>query len=172
MNTPRIPINRVNKFYSEDEFDLDVEMGREAIEEDGNFVIVLFQVDREITLFDDLYGEAFEDGVRYKTPVELKVIPLVAEADNKTYNSNGSQRNLEDGNLTFGIYQKQLDDLEVNVNYGDYIGYAVNETTIRYFSVANDGIKNYDNKHTILGYKAAFRTIVCTPSNKDEFKGK
>lgn len=171
MDKPRIPINRSNKFYSEDEFNLDIEMGRETIEEDNNFVVVLFRVDRQTTLFDDLYGETNEDGVRFKTPVELRVIPTIEEASNTNYNANGSQRNLEDGNLIFELYQQQLNDLGVEITYGDYIGYAINETTMRYYSVANDGVKNYDNANMIMGYKSAYRKVTCTPVNKNEFKG-
>jgi hypothetical protein len=29
----------------------------------------------------------------------------------------------------------------VELNYGDYIGYPVTETEVRYFSVVNDGLK-------------------------------
>ena len=170
-NKPKIPITRLNKWYSDDDFNLDIEMGREAIEEDNNFVVVLFRVDRQTTLFDDLYGEASKDGIRYKTPIELKVIPTLEEARNMAYNPNGTQRNLEDGNLTFSIFQQQLMDLQVDIMYGDYIGYAVSETDVRYFSVTNDGLKNYDAKHTIMGYKSVYRTIMCAPVNKDEFKG-
>lgn len=171
MSKKRVPITRLNKWYSDEDFELDIDMGREAIEEDNNFVVVLFRVDRQTTLFDDLYGETSENGIRYKTPVELKVIPLLEEASNITYNPNGSQRHLEDGNLSFGMFQKQLDELQVEISYGDYVGYPISETEVRYFSVTNDGLKNYNNKHTIMGYKSAYRTIVCVPANKDEFKG-
>jgi hypothetical protein len=34
----------------------------------------------------------------------------------------------------------QLTELNVELNYGDYIGYPVTETEVRYFSV-NDGLK-------------------------------
>ena len=41
MSTPKkIPINRVNKFFSNEDFDLDISMGREAIEGDGNFTVI------------------------------------------------------------------------------------------------------------------------------------
>ena len=173
MATPRrIPINRNNKFFSNEDFNLEIDMGREAIEGDGNFVIILYRVDREMTESDDLYNEAGKDGIRFYPPVELRVIPMLAEAENKAYNSSsGSLRYLQDGQLTFGIYDAQLDELGVELNYGDYIGYQVSETEIRYFSVSNDGIKNYDNKHTIMGYKGAFRTVVCASVEEDEFRG-
>jgi hypothetical protein len=171
MSKPKIPITRNNKWYSEQEFDLDIEMGREAIEEDMNFTIVLFRVDRQLTLFHDLYGESTEEGIRYMTPVELKVVPTLDEPSNEAYNDNGSQRYLEDGNLTFGIFQKQLEELQVEISYGDYVGYAVDESNIRYFTVVNDGLKNYDHKHTIMGYKSGFRSVVCAPASKNEFNG-
>lgn len=173
MATPRkIPINRINKFFSNEDFDLDISMGREAIEGDGNFVVILYRVDRENTASDDLYGEASKDSIRFFPPVELRVIPILEEAENKSYNSgSGSLRYLQDGNLSFGIYESQLAELDVELNYGDYIGYPVSETEVRYFSVTNDGIKNYDNKHTIMGYKGAYRSVKCAPVDEQEFRG-
>ena len=165
------PITRINKWFSEEDFNLEIEMGREAIEGDGNFTIILYRVDRQLTESDDLYGEASADGIRYFPPVELKVIPIMDEAENKSYNSNGGLRYLQDGQFTFGVYDAQLKELDTEISYGDYIGYPVTETEIRYFSVVNDGVKNYDNKHTIMGYKGAFRTIVCSTIENSEFQG-
>lgn len=170
-NEKRIPITRINKFFSDEDFDLEVSMGREAIEGDGNFTIVLYRVDRENTEYDAVYGEASKDGIRYFAPVELKVVPILGEPENKTYNSNGTGRYLQDGQLTFGIYQAQLDELSVELNYGDYVGYAVDETNVRYYSISNDGKKFFDNKHTIMGYKGAFRTVICAPVSASEFRG-
>ena len=172
MPKKNVPINRVNKFFSEEDFNLEVSFGREAIEGDGNFVVILYRVDRIRTESDDIYNEAVKDGIKFFPPVELRVIPIMNEPENKAYNSgSGSLRYLQDGQLTFGIYDAQLDELGVELNYGDYIGYQVSETDIRYFSVSNDGIKNYDNKHTIMGYKGAFRTVLCASVEEDEFRG-
>lgn len=166
-----IPITRINKFFSEEDFNLEISMGREAIEGDGNFTVILYRVDRNMSEFDSLYGEASKDGIRFFPPVELKVIPTMASPENKAYNSNGGLRYLQDGNLTFGIYDSQLTELDTTISYGDYIGYPVTETEIRYFSVVNDGIKNYDNRHTIMGYKGAFRTVECATVDANEFRG-
>jgi len=171
MSKPIVPITRINKFFSEEDFGLEISMGREALEGDGNFTIILYRVDRESSASDNLYGEAPKDGIKYFSPVELKVVPILDESENKTYNGNGSLRYLQDGQFTFGIYDSQLSELDVQISYGDYIGYPVTETEIRYFSVVNDGVKNYDNKHTIMGYKGAFRTIKCAPIDANEFRG-
>jgi hypothetical protein len=173
MSRPRIiPINRNAKFFSRDDFDLEINMGREAIEDDGNFTIILYRVDRTLTSSDDVYGESTMDGIRFLPPVELRIVPILNEAENKAYNSgSGSLRYLQDGQLTFGIYDAQLAEMDVELSFGDYVGYAVNESEMRYFSIVNDGRKNYDNKHTILGYKGAFRTVLCAPIDYNEFRG-
>ena len=172
MNNKKItPITRINKWFSEEDFNLEVELGREAIEGDGNFTVILYKVDRQMSQFDNLYGEAVKDGIRYYPPVELKVVPILDQAENKTYNSDGMARYIQDGKLTFGIYQAQLEEQNIDIGYGDYIGYPVTETEIRYFSVVNDGVKNFDNNHTIMGYKGAFRTVICAPVDGSEFRG-
>jgi hypothetical protein len=170
-NQRKIPINRVNKFFSGEDYRIDIEMGREGIEGDNNFTVVLYKVDRENTSSDDVYGEAGMDEIRYHPPVELIVLPTFEEAENKTYNQNGSLRYLETGNLSFAIYSAQLEELQTDIDVGDYIGYAVNPTEMIYFNVGNDGRKNWDNKHTILGFKGAYRTVVCSPVDENEFRG-
>lgn len=167
----RLPITRINKFFSNEDYELEIAMGREAIEGDGNFTVVLYRVDIENTQSHSLYGEAVKDGIRFFPPVELKVVPILATPENKTYNSNGSLKYTDDGNLTFGMYSAQLEELDTEISFGDYIGYPINDYEIRYYSVVSDGMKNFDNKHTIMGYKAAFRTIVCAPVDSTEFTG-
>lgn len=166
----KIPIKRINKWFSEEDFKFEIDLGREAIEGDGNFNIILYRVDRNTTQSDDIYNEASAGEINFFPPVELFVVPILDEPENKQYNA-GSLRYLEDGNFKFGIYNAQLVELEVDIAIGDYIGYPVDETQIVYFNVTNAGEKNYDNKHTIMGYKGAFRTVTCTIANEDEFNG-
>lgn len=165
-----VPITRLNRFFSEEEFLMEDAMVRECIEGDGNFTVILYRVDRTTTQFDDLYGEAIEDGIRFLSPVELKVLPKLEAAENKAYNPNGTNRYIQDGKLIFGIYTQQLVELGVEINFGDYVGYPVSETEMRYFSVADDRSKNYDNRHTVMGYKSAYRTVTCASVDKNEFR--
>mgnify|MGYP003645860204 CR=1 FL=1 len=165
-----VPIKRINKFFSGRDFDLEIQMGREAMEGDGNFTVILYRVDRETTQSDDIYNEASADEVNYLQPTELHVVPMIDQPENKTYNES-SLRYLEDGNLTFTVYNEHLSELDVDIMVGDYVGYPINETELVYFSVTNAGEKNYNNKHTIMGYKGAYRVISCTFANKDEFNG-
>ena len=166
----KIPINRMDKWFSQEDYNLEIEMGREAIEGDLNMVVVLYRVDKELTQVDEVYHEANANEIRYKQPLELRVVASLAEPENNTY-ADGVLRYLQDGVLTFGIYQAQLDELDATLEYGDYIGYSINETTIKYFTVVNDGLKMHDDKHTIMGFKGAYRTVLCAPVDENEFSG-
>lgn len=170
MANKKVPINRTNKFFSGEDWSLEISLGREYLEGDLNMSIILYRVNREATEIDSIYGETVEDGIRFFPPVEIKALVNFNLPENKAYNPDGSFRYLQDGQLEFIIYQKQLEELDVDITFGDYIGYQVTEAEARYFSVVNDGKKNYDNIHTIAGYKGAFRTILCAPVDKSEFK--
>jgi len=164
-----VPINRISKFFSQEDFDLEIEMGREAMEGDGNFTVILYRVDRGMTN-TDIYNEARKGEVVYKVPVELSIMPIIDEAENIAFNTSaGSLRDLQDGNLKFIVYQAHLDELDVELIFGDYIGYPVTETEVRFFSIVNDGVKNYDNEHTIMGYKGVYKIVTCAPVDENEF---
>ena len=145
-------------------------MGQEWLEGDMNFTVVLYRIDRYKTKKDDVYGEVVEDGIQFMAPVELKGLVQVMVPTNKFYGSSKVQLQ-EPGNMKFSIYQKQLDELDIEINYGDYIGYYETETRVRYYSVVNDGRVFSDNKHTYGGYKPFYRSIIASPVTDNEFKG-
>lgn len=166
----RIPITRNNKFFSEEDFELEQEFGMEYLS-DINQTIILYRVDRRRTDTDDLYGEVKREQIKFYPPIEVHCVAEIEAAENTSYNSNGSLRRLEPGNLVVGVFEKHLKELDVDIKYGDYIGYVINETTIKFYTVSDDGKVNYENPKMIGGYKPAYRNIVCVPADENEFKG-
>jgi hypothetical protein len=165
-----VPISRIGKFFGEEDFNLDIEMGMEYLGGDLNMSVVLYRIDRKKTKKDDIYGEARKDGIVFMPPVELKGVVQITESTLKQL-GNSKVEQKEPGNMKFSFYQKQIDDLNVELLKGDYLGYYVTEDKVRYYSVIDDGIVNMDNKHTYGGYKPFYRTVVATFVNKDEFRG-
>ena len=170
MSNRKIPITRLEKFFGSEDFGLEQNMGREWLEGDMNFTLVLYRIDRQKTKTDDVYGETEEDGIKFLPPVEFRGYVTIELPDNQNYaNSNMSQ--MEPGNLKVGVYQNALDELGIDISYGDYIGYYETEKRVRYYSVVNDGRVVSDNKHTYGGYKPFYRSIVAAPVNDGEFRG-
>ena len=170
MSKKRFPISRLHRFYDYVDFNIENEMAREFIEGDLNFTVVLFRVDRIKSQTDDVYGEVLEDGIQFLPPIELNGLVQIMAPTNKLL-GNSKVKQDEPGNMKFSIYQKTLDDLNVNILMGDYFGYYETEDRVRYYTVIDDGLVKSDNKHTYGGYKPFYRTITATYVSENEFRG-
>jgi hypothetical protein len=166
----KLPITRLSKFFSQDDFDINIQMGREYLHGDLNMKLVLYRVDRSKTDNDAVYAEAGADEIKYFPPVEINALVKIEEPKNVTYKS-GMVRYNEPGNLTLSVYITHLEELNVDIKYGDYIGYPDSEDKLRFYTVSNDGKVTSDNKHKMFGFKPHYRTIVCVPTQQNEFRG-
>jgi hypothetical protein len=170
MMDNKLPITRLSKFFSEDDFRLQEQLGKEYLHGDLNMKLVLYRVDRTKTEIDDVYGEVGKDEIKFFPPVEFNALIAIESPKNKAY-KGGLLRYNEPGNLTFYVYISHLNELNIDIKYGDYIGYADTENKLRYYSVSNDGVVTSDNKHKMFGYKPYYRTITCTIVQDSEFRG-
>jgi hypothetical protein len=165
-----VPITRLGKFFGGEDYALDIGMGEEWLLGDMNFTVILYRIDRYKTKTDDVYGEVLEDGIQFMAPVELKGLVQVMAPQNKLL-GNSKIKQDEPGNMKFSIYQKTLDDMDVNIFMGDYLGYYETEDRVRYYTVIDDGLVRSDNKHTYGGYKPFYRTVTATWVSENEFRG-
>ena len=165
-----VPITRLGKFFGGEDYALDIGMGEEWLLGDMNFTVILYRIDRQKTKTDDVYGEVLEDGIQFMAPVELKGLVQVMAPQNKLL-GNSKIKQDEPGNMKFSIYQKTLDDMDVNIFMGDYLGYYETEDRVRYYTVIDDGLVKSDNKHTYGGYKPFYRTVTATWVSENEFRG-
>jgi len=166
----KLPITRLSKFISQDDFDINIQMGQEYLHGDINFKLVLYRVDRQKTTVDDVYAEVGMDEIKYFPPMEFNALVKIEEPKNSTY-KNGLLRYNEPGNMILSVYIKHLSELGVDIRYGDYVGYPESETRTRYYTVTNDGKVTSDNKHGMWGYKPHYRTITCAPVQDKSFRG-
>jgi hypothetical protein len=165
-----VPITRLGRFFDGRDYDLDISMGREWLEGDMNFTVILYRVDRNKTKTDDVYGEVVSEGIKFLPPIELKgYVQVLAPTNQKIGNSKMRQE--EPGNMRFSIYQKTLDDLNVDILFGDYLVYYETEKRRRFYSVVDDGRVVSDNKHNYAGYKPFYRTILASFVNENETTG-
>jgi hypothetical protein len=166
----RVPITRIGKFFGAEDYNLDLSIGEEWLYGDMNFTVVLYRIDRMKTKTDDVYGEALKDGIKFLPPIELKGYVQIMAPENKQIAGNKINQ-VEPGNMRFSIYQKQLDELGIDISFGDYLGYYETEDRIRYYTVNNDGRVISDNKHNYAGYKPYYRTIMASAVVDNEFRG-
>lgn len=166
----KLPINRLNKFYSQDDFDFNIKIGQEYLHGDISQKLVLYRVDYQNTDIDNVYGEVGKDEIKFLPPIEFYGLVKIESPKNNSY-SSGMVRYLEPGNMTVSVYIKHLEELNIDINFGDFIGYVETEDKIRYYTVVNDGKVVSDSGHFMNGYKPFYRTIICTIALENEFKG-
>lgn len=168
-----IPITRNTKFFSEEDFDLELNFASEYIEEDANQTIILYRVDLSSTKVNDIYKEAKKNSIRFLPPIELPVVYEIDDAELKTY-ANSIQKGVyaQTGKLSFTILNSTLEKYNCDISRGDYIGVQIDSTHREYFSVTNDGrVASMSNKFTMYGTKPFARRIECASVDKNEFNG-
>jgi len=159
MMNNKVPITRIGKFFGSDDYNLDLSIGEEWLYGDMNFTLVLYRIDRIKTKTDDVYGETLKDGIKFLPPVEFKGYVQIMAPENKNIGTSKVNQ-FEPGNIKVSVYINHLEELGVDISYGDYIGYYETEDRVRYYVVNNDGRVVSDNKHNYGGYKPYYRTIM------------
>jgi hypothetical protein len=164
------PITRLGKFFGANDYEMEVSLGREWLDGDLNYTCILYRVDKSKTKTDDIYGETVSSGVKFLTPIEFNAYITIAQPENKYLGSTRMDQ-FEPGNITLSVYLKTMEELDFDIEFGDYIGYYDTESFIRYYTVVNDGRIISDTKHTYKGYRPFYRTIVGAPVGPNEFNG-
>lgn len=165
------PINRNNLFYSEEDFDFETDLVMGYLEEDVNQTIILYEVDRDKTELSSVYQET-SGNIRFKTPKEIPCLFEISDSELKSYDSsNANGAYTVGGNLTAYIPTKVFEKYQCDIKRGDYIGVQIDTNRIVYYAVVNDGKLNTSNKLYIGAYKTAFRVVVASVVDENEFNG-
>lgn len=170
MDSNNTAITRTNFYYDESDFNLDMDIANEYVQNDLNFIITLYRVDHSKTDTDDLYGESNPRDFNYLNEIQLKIASMkIIEAENKSYNPNSTIRYQQYGNLEFQVLIQELTEKNVDISYGDVVSYSDKEGNLKYWTVQDDGKIIADNKHTRYGFKGYYRSILCVTLDPNLF---
>lgn len=170
MENNKLPITRLSKFFSQEDFDLQTRLGQEYLHGDLNMRLVLYRVDRSKTDIDNVYGEVGKDEIKYFPPIEFNGLVEIERPKNSSY-QNGILRFNEPGNLLISVYIEHLNEKKIDINYGDFIGYPESENKLRFYTVTDDGKVTSNNENKMFGFKPHYRNIKCSPVQENEFRG-
>lgn len=169
----RNPINRNQMFFSKSDFEMEVELARDYLEQDMNQTIILFEVDLSKTNTNDIYHEASKKNIRFKPPVELTVRYEITDAEMRSYDKT-SNKGLysKPGVLNFTVLNATLEEVGRDIKRGDYIGVQITPEEMIYYTVFDDGkVASYANSNTLYGVKPFYRQVKCNYIDPAEFEG-
>lgn len=169
----RNPINRNQMFFSKSDFDFEIELARDYLEQDMNQTVVLFEVDLSKTNTDDIYHEASKKNIRFKPPVELTVRYEISEAEMRSYDKTQNKGlYAKPGTLNFTVLNATLEEVGRDIKRGDYIGVQITPEEMIYFTVYDDGkVASYSSINMLYGVKPFYRSVKCNYVDPSEFEG-
>lgn len=163
------PIKRSDKFFGGNDINLEIKLGREYLT-DINHEVLLFKVDYKKTKVHDLYGESKSHEKVVAPPIKLQCRVTISEGETKYLANIGIKKEYA-GDLTFTVYDVELEEKKVDISMGDYIGYVDGHGKLRYWEVVKNDKINIDNSKTINGIVSYYKKVVCIPVDSDQFKG-
>lgn len=103
----RVPITRNGLFYDREQFNFDMELGREYVEGDMGQRVILYSVNLPKSNQDKLYGEIEKDKIVCDPPVEIPCVYEIEDAELKGY----------DKTKNLGTYQKLGNCISMSIKH-------------------------------------------------------
>lgn len=127
---------RYGLYMTENRFKLDVMYGRHYLKTSSPFFINYYKVNILKTKVDDLYGESKPTDKKFFPPIKLSVVMDIDDGQEKFMSDTGILRD-DIGNLTFGVFEEELKEKQVDVVIGDYVSINMSGQRERFFEISN-----------------------------------
>lgn len=159
---------RMGLFMTDNSFDLDVMYGRNYLETDNAQEVILHKINIVETKTHSLYGQAKTKDKKFFPPVKLSVMVTVEDGKQEFYGGNqGGIARDDAGNIRFGIYLKELEEKQVEIDRGDIIEYNMSGLKNRYYEVFSANNVSDETKKTIGGFKSYWKLVIGVPVKED-----
>lgn len=166
----KVPVRRNTLFYDVNAFNFDIELGKDYLEQDMGQTLVLYRVKPERSEVNSVYKETSVKGISFLPPVEFPCVYKLEDMEMKSFDKSknlGTYNKI--GKLTFSFYKSTLDEMQIEIKKGDYIGLQSDESTMLYF-VINNLSPNHSNSKTMYGTVPFYYTCTCNYVDPTEFE--
>ena len=159
---------RYGLFMSDNSFDLDVMYGRNFLETDNAQEVIIHRINVIETKTHTLYGQAKAKDKKFMPPVRISVMVNVEDGKQENYGTNpGGIARDDTGPLRFGVYLKELEEKNTEINRGDYIEYNMSGEKKRYYEVESANNVTDETKKTIGGFASYWKMVISVPVKED-----
>lgn len=159
---------RMGLFMTSNSFDLDVMYGRNYLQTDNAQEVIIHKINVIETKSHSLYGQAKTKDKKFMTPVRISAMVTVEEGKQEYYGGNqGGITRDDSGNISFGVYIKELEEKHLEINRGDIVEYNMSGEKNRYYEVESANTVNDETKKTIGGFRSYWKKITAVPVKED-----
>lgn len=159
---------RYGLFMTENSFDLDIAYGRNYMETDNVQEVIIHRINIITTKSHELYGQTKAEDKKFFAPVKIKAMVTIAPNQQFNYGEGlGGIAREDTGNLSFGVYLKELEEKKLEINRGDVVEYNQSGSKNRYYEVENaENVVDTTDK-TIGGFKSYWKKVTAVPVKED-----
>ena len=159
---------RMGLFMTDNSFDLDVMYGRNFLQTDNAQKVKIHKINLLESKSHSLYGQSKTKDKVFMSPVEISVMVTIETGKQEYYGNNqGGIARDDSGNISFGVYLKELEEKKFEIDRGDYIEYNMSGEKNRYYEVESANNVTDETNKTIGGFKPYWKRIVGVPVKED-----
>jgi hypothetical protein len=160
--------NRMGMFMTNNSFDLDVMYGRNFLQTDNAQTVIIHKINLIESKSHALYGQAKTKDKKFLPPVQISVMVTIDDGKQEYYGGNqGGIARDDSGNISFGVYLKELEEKQFEIDRGDIVQYNMSGEKNRYYEVESANNVTDETKKTIGGFKPYWKKIVGVPVKED-----
>jgi len=160
--------NRMGMFMTNNSFDLDVMYGRNFLQTDNAQTVIIHKINLIESKSHALYGQAKTKDKKFLAPVQISVMVTIDDGKQEYYGGNqGGIARDDSGNISFGVYLKELEEKQFEIDRGDIVQYNMSGEKNRYYEVESANNVTDETKKTIGGFKPYWKKIVGVPVKED-----
>jgi len=165
-----IESQRMGLFMTNNSFELDVMYGRNFLQTDNAQEVIIHKINIIETKSHNLYGQTKTKDKKFMSPVKISVMINIEEGKQVNYGDNpGGIARDDTGNISFGVYLKELEDKHLEIDRGDIIEYNMSGQKNRYYEVESANNVTDETSKTIGGFKSYWKRITGVPVKSDVF---
>jgi len=157
---------RYGLFMNENSFELDIQYGRDYLENDSPFKVTYYRIDVINTVVDELYGEAKPSDKKFFPPIQFSVMLDIDDGETKYFGEDGLPRN-DSGPLTFGIYLDEIKEKNTEILRGNYVSFNFSGEKERFYEITEaDNVSDITSR-SMGGFRPYWKKISAIPVKED-----
>jgi len=159
---------RMGLFMTDNSFDLDVMYGRNFLQTDNAQEVIIHKINVIESKSHSLYGQTKAKDKKYMPPVRISVMVGVEDGKQENYGSNpGGIARDDTGVISFGVYLKELEEKQLEIDRGDIIEYNMSGQKNRYYEVESANNVTDTTSKSIGGFKTYWKKVTGVPVKED-----
>jgi hypothetical protein len=160
--------DRMGMFMNNRSFNLDIMYGRNFLKTDNAQEVTIYKINVIESKVHSLYGQAKSKDKKYMPPVRISVMVNVEDGKQEFYGGNqGGIARDDTGPISFGVYLKELEEKNLEIDRGDIIEYNMSGEKKRYYEVESANNVTDETKKTIGGFKPYWKRVTGVPVKED-----